>query len=922
MRVTVEERKPVPSDWAAVDDLLRLDPGRWGSLSWISSRSLVDSVNHLLSLGTDGLVDQLRQAWVGPDQTPPPPEAGTVVEPRDFRTLDADELGALRIIDRRTDTRFLVVGDPGEQDPSQYVVSPPLSTAAQDCGFVLIMSDVVYPAGDVDDYEDAVYKAYRHASEKGFRIRPPLIGLPGNHDWYDGLAGFMYHFCGRDRLPRSAYSPQQETKVLGRLFRILWRFPPAPRRRTGDLRETTPITAGTDGDRITQPGPYYGVRTKNLLLVCIDTGIGGNIDEQQWNWLEQVSALEGSKVLVTGKPLVANARRVPCHVGHRKRISEQYATVWDLVQDPDHEYVATMGGDTHNYQRYAQHAPGAGPQVHLVSGGGGAYTHASHPYATADLDSRVRRDTKRPFFDLPQATFPAQPTSLHFFTRLLVPSVLRTLRFLLLMITGALAVLGAVCSGLGGQVPVITSASVLGLLLLGAVRMVGRKAPRESPFARTLTAAAGLLLGALAAGIAYGLDPDHFTRFVTWWLVLTAYHCVFTVALRRSGWWRPKVDFRRRVWGWAFVLGLLALSLTAGALVRLADPGDGWWWPMIGTLIPLVLGGAGAFVRRKESKIEFWTIAGSVAAPLIQLIVAVLVLCRLTRSSGLDWLVPGAFGSVVLTLVITAVSGGLVLVLTEVVAWLVARRRHGVAGARASSWGAVARVTHHLPIPLLLAGAVAWIAIWADASPVRQVASGLPVVVFTVTGLLLFVGLLRRKLRTRYFLVLALALAVLLGLALVQVFGLRDLAVVEYLRTDWAPRVVLGTAVVLLALLTSIALGHLFFLNAHLLLWPGYWRQPYFANEEEAALFIEARRADDVKRPAKLSRKAWLAGRITWPGLDEPGGPLQGKVSEVYSSDIPPFHKNFLQFDSDPTDLTITVHRIAVPKPGTAPGPA
>ena len=74
-------------------------------------------------------------------------------------------------------------------------------------GFVMIASDVIYPAGDVDDYYDGVYRPYRSA-DPNFRVDVPLLGLPGNHDWYDGLAGFMYHFTGQDRLPAAAYAPQ------------------------------------------------------------------------------------------------------------------------------------------------------------------------------------------------------------------------------------------------------------------------------------------------------------------------------------------------------------------------------------------------------------------------------------------------------------------------------------------------------------------------------------------------------------------------------------------------------------------------------------------------------------------------------------------------------------------------------------------
>ncbi len=31
--------------------------------------------------------------------------------------------------------------------------------------------------------------------------RKPIYALPGNHDWYDELEGFMFHFCGVEPPP-------------------------------------------------------------------------------------------------------------------------------------------------------------------------------------------------------------------------------------------------------------------------------------------------------------------------------------------------------------------------------------------------------------------------------------------------------------------------------------------------------------------------------------------------------------------------------------------------------------------------------------------------------------------------------------------------------------------------------------------------
>src|SRR5215207_8124783 len=56
---------------------------------------------------------------------------------------------------------FLVVGDTGEGDASQYAVVKPLLARGQDTHFMVICSDVIYPAGDIGDYETKFYEPYK-----------------------------------------------------------------------------------------------------------------------------------------------------------------------------------------------------------------------------------------------------------------------------------------------------------------------------------------------------------------------------------------------------------------------------------------------------------------------------------------------------------------------------------------------------------------------------------------------------------------------------------------------------------------------------------------------------------------------------------------------------------------------------------------
>ncbi|MGH3241743.1 MAG: metallophosphoesterase, partial [Spirillospora sp.] len=56
---------------------------------------------------------------------------------------------------------FVLLGDTGEGDRSQYAVVPPLLHAAGDTDFMIIASDVIYPSGDAAQYPDKFFLPYK-----------------------------------------------------------------------------------------------------------------------------------------------------------------------------------------------------------------------------------------------------------------------------------------------------------------------------------------------------------------------------------------------------------------------------------------------------------------------------------------------------------------------------------------------------------------------------------------------------------------------------------------------------------------------------------------------------------------------------------------------------------------------------------------
>jgi len=254
---------------------------------------------------------------------------------------------------------FLAIGDPGEGDASQYHVIRPLESKAAGTAFMYVVSDVIYPAGDVNEYEDKFFYPYR-------RFPGPIYAIPGNHDWYDGLHGFMTHFCRADPDLRPA---EARGGFRSLVRRAVWRRPSKADQelleRAGKLR----------GERSDQPGPYFAIEAGPILLVGIDTGIRARIDREQGEWLRQISRHPKPKILFTGKPLVVNGQR-------KETLIEGGGGVRAIVDDPAHRYVAVIAGDTHNYQRYPVHLADGRTIQHVVTGAAGAFTKATHEIPT------------------------------------------------------------------------------------------------------------------------------------------------------------------------------------------------------------------------------------------------------------------------------------------------------------------------------------------------------------------------------------------------------------------------------------------------------------------------------------------------------------------------------------------------------------
>lgn len=291
------------------------------------------------------------------------------------------------------DFSFLVIGDPGEGDASQLSLASRYLRLGQsdEVKFLVIASDVIYPAGAIEDYEAKFYLPFQ-----GFA--KPIYAIPGNHDWFDALEGFNANFL-EPKAARAAIEARAEADLgltstnARRIDRLL--------AHAERLRKLYPIDVGR------QRAPFFELQTDDFALIAVDTGIMRSLDERQQAWLER--ALDRSKgkliMAIVGHPRFAGGEDTAGG-------DDELAALYRLLEGRGVRIV--MAGDTHDFEYYRQNLSGGRAMHHFVNGGGGAYLSIGtaldfpHQPATADWafyprtdQLRAKMDRETPLWKLP-----------------------------------------------------------------------------------------------------------------------------------------------------------------------------------------------------------------------------------------------------------------------------------------------------------------------------------------------------------------------------------------------------------------------------------------------------------------------------------------------------------------------------------------
>lgn len=230
-------------------------------------------------------------------------------------------------------------------------------------GLLLMGGDQVYPAGSVDAYERRLLAPMRAVSADAvFEERPTLLAVPGNHDWYDGLVGFVSTFTQRATLGMWQ-TLQQRSYHCARLPHRHW-------------------------------------------LVAVDLQLQCDIDVPQRQWFESaLGALErGDHVIVClAEPTWVFRQQYGKDHGPQMRALVKYIT-----EEKGAKVVLWLAGDLHHYRRMERaDGPEAGAQ-HVTAGGGGAFLHPTHTPSLGRLRDRYGRSDRR--YEV-RAEYPDRETS-------------------------------------------------------------------------------------------------------------------------------------------------------------------------------------------------------------------------------------------------------------------------------------------------------------------------------------------------------------------------------------------------------------------------------------------------------------------------------------------------------------------------------
>lgn len=258
------------------------------------------------------------------------------------------------------------VADTGDGWDSTYSIAYSISrdsliidnTTLPRADLLVLGGDQVYPTPAESAYRTRFLDPFRAAFPSDVPpLNPPgdpkLIAIPGNHDWYDGLRGFLQLFCVDQYIGR--WKTIQRTSYFAvKLPCNWWLF-------GIDLQ----LDSGID----TEQYKYF----KGIVETHIKAGDRVILLPPEPSWIDESERLRRQR---TGS--LAQIETQAPRFRDLKRIES-------LIESSPGRLAAVMAGDLHHYAHYERAADSPDAPERITCGGGGAYLIGTH-----DLPEDIR----------------------------------------------------------------------------------------------------------------------------------------------------------------------------------------------------------------------------------------------------------------------------------------------------------------------------------------------------------------------------------------------------------------------------------------------------------------------------------------------------------------------------------------------------
>ncbi len=282
------------------------------------------------------------------------PNAATLVDALDrdvwidFVADTGDDVSVSRAVARLLFAEYEL---PDPDRPGEHLLAPR--------GEILLFGgDTAYPVATAREITNRVIAPWNQVLDSIGRDGKPrvLLGIPGNHDWYDGLDGFQRMFRLR------ANEEEVRASVVGISQAMLEHYAEWAKQFVRGGKVEKPKALALAGYTPVQNASYFALSvTRSFHLYAVDRQLT-TPDSRQRQFLGDVYGDNSGSAawVLLPDPIY--------RFGHASKTGTAMVEALQLDFEARDHFVLT--GDVHHYQRLER-----GRMLHIVAGGGGAFLH-------------------------------------------------------------------------------------------------------------------------------------------------------------------------------------------------------------------------------------------------------------------------------------------------------------------------------------------------------------------------------------------------------------------------------------------------------------------------------------------------------------------------------------------------------------------